>query len=541
MVALKSKLLPIAASIAVTMVFFLPFFASGGDQLSGDLSDNRLLIVILEHWRAVVDGQAPPTSPNFFAPVQGALAYSEAMCLFVPPYLLLRALTLNPYLAFQFTLVAAKILAFLALFALLRRAAGLSPELAAWAAALYAMSNMYAASLGHGQLTSHAFLPLILWLTCLAWDLLPTRPLAAHACAAAAAVIFALLFFTAYYIAFYFGLSAGLCFLIFLFLEMRQPSGRFPFRSALPLALTAASFFALGLIPFLVTYLPLYRAVGGRPYGVLQDQIMGVAQIVSPGFANVLWGGFVQSNPNLFQVNVPREIGRGWTPVTFVVFLIAAAGIWRRPKPTSAHRLGAASCLTVLLLALAATSFGGLQPWRLIHYFVPGASGVRVPQRINLVLNLAVVIVLAVWFRGKFRDPSLRKSFMRSLALTALLFLALVEQLNSGAFPGYSRHADLAYLGRVPAPPSSCRNFFVSRSDRPDPSWTQIDAMLLARKFNLPTLNGYSGLSPQGWKCEPQVTACAISLQNWARANNITAGLCALDLSSATWLPAVTE
>ncbi|HEY3439628.1 MAG TPA: hypothetical protein VGK29_02705 [Paludibaculum sp.] len=529
MAALRPKLLPLAAAIATAVIFFWPFFASSGDTLSGDLGDNRLHLAILEHWRAVGAGQAPALSPNFFAPVPGVLAYSDALFLYVPPYLLLRALALEPHLAYQLTLVALKILAFLALFALLRRAAGLSPALAAWAAALFALSNVYSVSLGHGQLASHALLPLILWLACHAWDLGPTRPLAAHACSAAAAALFGLLFFTAYYIAFFFGLTLGLCLAIFFLLDLRQPAGRFPWRRALPLAASSAAVFALSLAPFLITYLPLFHATGGRSFGDAQGQTLGLAQLISPGPTNFLWGAAIQENAAFFDLSVQREAGRGWPPITACLFLLATLVICRRPKPTPAHRLAAAACLTVILLAAAATTCAGLHPWRIVYYLVPGASGIRVPQRINLVLNLAVVIVLALSFRAAFQKARYRP------ALAVLLLLVLVEQLNWNAHPGYSRQADRAFLDRIPPPPPSCRSFYSIHSPRLHRTWIQVDAMLLARRFNLPTLHGYSGITPPGWRCDTNQESCALSLQSWARQHNLSAGLCTLDMTAATW------
>ena len=130
MAALKPKLLPLAAALAAAITFFWPFFASHGDTLSGDLGDNRLHLVILEHWRAAVAGQAPALSPNFFAPDPGVLAYSDAVLLCVPPYLLLRALTLEPHLAYQRTLFALQRLPCVALFALLCRSPLLAPAIA---------------------------------------------------------------------------------------------------------------------------------------------------------------------------------------------------------------------------------------------------------------------------------------------------------------------------------------------------------------------------------------------------------------------------
>lgn len=531
MAALKSKLLPLAAALAAAVIFFWPFFASHGDLLSGDLGDNRLHLVILEHWRAVAAGQASSLSPNFFAPVPGVLAYSDALFLYVPPYLLLRAITLEPYLAYQLTLIALKFLAFLSLFALLRRAASLSPALAAWAAALFALSNVYSVSLGHGQLAAHAFLPLILWLVCLAWDLLPTRPLAAHSCAAASSSLFGLLFFTAYYIAFFFGLTLALCLAIFFLLDLRQPAARFPWRRALPLAASSAAAFALSLSPFLITYIPLLHATGGRSFGDAQGQTLGLAQLISPGPANFLWGATIQHGSAFFDLAAPRESGRGWPPFTACLFLFCSIAICRRPTPTPAHRLAAAACLTVLFLSVAATTCAGLHPWRLIYYLVPGASGIRVPQRINLVLNLAVVIVLALSFRAAFQKSRFRP------ALAALLLLVLVEQLNWNAHPGYSRRADRALLDRIPPPPPACRSFFSIHSPRLHRTWIQVDAMLLARRFNIPTLNGYSGTLPPGWRCDANQESCALSLQSWALQHNLSSGLCTLDITTATWAP----
>ena len=61
----------------------------------------------------------------------------------------------------------------------------------------------------------------------------------------------------------------------------------------------------------------------------------------------------------------------------------------------------------------------------------------------------------------------------------------------------------------------------------------QIDAMLVAQKIGIPTINGYSGNVPIGWNLLD--SAAASYEQNaraWAAHRGIAAGLCRFDMVS---------
>src|SRR5581483_2212301 len=110
--ALSFAALSVVVALAATGVFFRAFLTSHGNLIAGDTGDNRFIIAILEHWRAVARGQASFTSPNFFWPERGVLGYSESLFLMAVPYGLFRALGLDIYLAFESCLIVLRLIGF---------------------------------------------------------------------------------------------------------------------------------------------------------------------------------------------------------------------------------------------------------------------------------------------------------------------------------------------------------------------------------------------------------------------------------------------
>lgn len=74
------------------LVFFRSAFTSGFDRLIGDDADTRFIVYIYEHWVQVAKGNASWTSPEFFYPTKGTLAYSDTYLLNEVFYLPLRGL-----------------------------------------------------------------------------------------------------------------------------------------------------------------------------------------------------------------------------------------------------------------------------------------------------------------------------------------------------------------------------------------------------------------------------------------------------------------
>ena len=100
------------------LVFFRHGFTSGFDQITGDVGDTRMAIYLHEHWVEVLRGHASWTSPDIFYPVKGALGYTDTYLLNEVFYLPLRAAGLDPFLAFQWTLILLSGVGFVGMFVL---------------------------------------------------------------------------------------------------------------------------------------------------------------------------------------------------------------------------------------------------------------------------------------------------------------------------------------------------------------------------------------------------------------------------------------
>jgi hypothetical protein len=93
----------------------------------------------------------------------------------------------------------------------------------------------------------------------------------------------------------------------------------------------------------------------------------------------------------------------------------------------------------------------------------------------------------------------------------------------------------------------SCRSFFMKPASRDymsraDDMWGlySIDAMFIALKTSIPTLNGYSALAPPGWSMshahEPGYLP---AVGNWIAQNRLQ-GVCMLDIDARTMQPYAT-
>ena len=210
----------VVVGLATTAIFFRDFLASHGNLIAGDTGDSRFIIAILEHWRAVVHGQASFTSPNFFWPERGVLGYSESLFLMAVPYGVLRGLGLDHYLAFEIGLAVFRLIGFFSMLWLLRAFARVSRPIAVVGATLFSLSNLYYMALGHSQLMTAVFVPLMCSFAVKSWQESKcgnrTRSVRD---ASITGLLLALVLFTSFYVG-WFTMLAGATVLI-VFISMR--------------------------------------------------------------------------------------------------------------------------------------------------------------------------------------------------------------------------------------------------------------------------------------------------------------------------------
>ncbi len=517
------------------------------------MGDNRLYVTILEHWWAVLHDRATFTNPNFFWPESHVLGYSDAVFLYAIPYVLLRYLGFDYYLSFELTLIALKILGFLAMLWLLRSFVRLSQPVALVGASLFTLSNLYYISVGHPQLLSVVFVPLLCCLTLSYQRRYESgRKAAAIAYLLSASALLGLSFFTSYYIAWFTVLvasgvlAAGTAGAIII---RRSLAPLTEFASALRKhaanIVLALLVFGATMVPFFMTYIPVLEATGGRSYAETFPYCAEPVDVINIGLSNWMWGDTLK--PLLMPLGSrfgAAEKERGWTPFLLLTCVgaatLASIGVLKTP-PGRVHcrdsyaKLAALLGISTGILWALSINVGGHSLWWLVFSVFPGASAIRVPVRISHVLNIPVIVVVAITLE-KTAARSRRRGLRQVIIALCGMTLA-AEQINVGHYHGLDRARETKNLGVVKAPPPACKAFVATRpenANRP-PYADQVDAMLVARTYNIPTLNGYSGWLPANWGLFNFDKDYLEHAKHWARAKGVTEGLCGCDFRTGVW------
>jgi hypothetical protein len=538
------------------VIFFRDFLISGFNLIAGTVGDNRFIIAILEHWRALAHGQASFTSPNFFWPQRDVLGYSESLFLFSLPYAVGRGAGLDPYIAFELTLILFKAVGFFSMLWLFRSFIGVSRSVALVGSTLFTLSNQYFVDSEHAQLVMVAFVPLLACLACAAWVAIgrgQTR--LGHVYSGTFGLLLALVLFTSFYIGWLAMLAAGLVIASALLLRLLQARDLSALREwarlatgRIPLFATAVLVFAVAIIPFLITYLPALKETSGRPF---QEDLLYSARpmdLINVGRGNWVWGRALEAVMiwSGHGPMTPGEAQRGWP--LLILALIATGLLPGFRTRADRGRSGLLQCHRSLLAATLGVSFligwvisvkfGERSLWWLVFEFIPGGAAIRVPARFNIVLNILAVIIACLVLEN-LRNRGRR---VWRIAYWGMSFFLVAEQINAGSNHLIHRNSEKSIFARVRRPPSTCRSFFLAYPAReheapPVPYVIQLDAMLVARTYDIPTVNGYSGWFPPGWAFLIFDKGYIQNVRKWARAKSVTRGLCALDLRDGSWTP----
>ena len=116
----------------------------------------------------------------------------------------------------------------------------------------------------------------------------------------------------------------------------------------------------------------------------------------------------------------------------------------------------------------------------------------------------------------------------------------MLEQI--GTSPSVNDRADELARIAAPAPPADCKAFFVTQAKGQDASSDamsryphNVEAMLIAERVHLPTINGYSTFLPPGWDfADPTRGDYLERVRNYADRYRII-GLCPLNLETLRW------
>ena len=543
LVAWRLAICAFAYLLAMAICFRDPLL-SGMDLGFGYRADGLIELSILEHWNNVLHGHGAWNTPLYFHPYRDTLGYNDGYLLYGLTYSVLRH-WFDPFLSDTLNVFVIKTTGFFAVLILIGKVFRWPFAVAIMAAVLFTVANSLAVQAVHAQLQSIALLPVLMIFACLAARFETAGRLArARSCAVAAAAVTAMWLITSYYLAWFTLFLAGV-FLACLWLQTPRALRLGRTRALvqahwLTIAIALASF-VLFCAPFLWVYLPKVLETGGHPFKDALRYLVTPYDPINVGPGNLLWGWI---NRYVFGTFAPAQFitgehESGFPLILFALFARAAYLVLKdggRRLDRPATPLLRAFTWAILASWLLTIQLGPLSPWRLVVAIVPGANGLRTVLRYQLFLTLPVLIVISAVYRDRFMQL-LRT---RPALAAALICLLVLENLNLESAAHLHRSDQLAALGAIPSPPPSCRSF-VLVSARPHEGLYvnarasavyphNVDAMVLAQRWRLPTINGYSTFNPPDWNfADPLAPDYAARVQAYAVRHDLH-GLCRLDM-----------
>ena len=169
--------------------------------------------------------------------------------------------------------------------------------------------------------------------------------------------------------------------------------------------------------------------------------------------------------------------------------------------------LAAGLSMAVLLTWLLMLKIHGLSLWWLVYKLIPGAGSIRAVYRFQHVLTFPLAIVIAIGLHqsinyAKYNITSYVKRLIFFLFLAVVAVLLIGEEFNTASLAHYSKQQQRKMLAGISLPPQQAKVFALLPAEGSGKPFyeSQIDAVIVAQKFGLHTINGYSGNSPPGWE-----------------------------------------
>lgn len=481
---------------------FLFHLLDGFRTTTVDDLDGRLILGIHEHWVGVFSGRADWTDMRIFWPLERTLGFSDTFFLTALPYSAFRFVGMDPYVSFSLMEFFLMLVGYVSCYALVRRTLDAAPGKAAFLAFLFVSTSLIhnAFAHSHPQLLVIWLIPIFLWGILLsikagklAWIVAPL-----------AGGWLGLLFLTAYYVSWYFVFFCGVLGVVFLIFWLVGLIDVRDFLRAdrrwIRLILLGVGF-GVGLIPFLYLYLPVHSQYGvAREWGETALTVPSIREFFNQGDYNWMWSG-LRGFLGLVPEKWPQARSMGFGPFLFGLFVFGSVFVLRGARNVDGERKPGAVFVAAVVIAtwvclLLNFRIGDFTLWRYVYQSVPGASAMTFFHRFNFVLILPILWIIGHTLNGVKPDTPVRRYL-----LGILLLLVVLEQQPARISDYHQNYQKmLTRIDHVMPPPEDARVFYIRRSVSGE-KWqhAQLDAMQVAQKFNLATVNGYSGLYPKDW------------------------------------------
>lgn len=526
--------------VVALYAFFWKQIGTGFDLVFGDPYDAVIEAFLVSHWHWVLQLKQAFNNPNYFYPFGNTLGYNDGYLLYGVVAAFFRGLGFDLLRSAEFAHVVFKLIGYLGMYALLRIVNRPNYLLNAVCAAIFVDALSSSAQANHGQLFTLGLAPVASVFLIGAYKAVRDVNSRGYLHNGVIFVlIYALWLMTSFYMAFFYGLFLIIFAISYLMFDRQAVVG--PFLAAVarerrPDTLWLGLIAILAILPFLMVYIPQLFATGGHAYSEISQYTLkplDLFNISSPGW---IWGSVFVAIASRF----PFAFGNGehvvgFTPVFFVVFCWAAYLIWKNKI-----RLGGAYFPLIALVAATAFSLilgigvNGYSLWSLVYYLVPGGRGVRVVARYYIFLVFPVTLICA------YGLGMVRNAYPKIVIFLALFVLA--EQVVEHHRTGLNVKEELQIVENLPHPPASCKAFFSINpaaygwgGDAFEFLRNNVQAMLIADKFNLPTINGNASFSPAAWNFGNAPREVYLQrVQDYIQATKIS-DVCGVNIKEKKW------
>ncbi|MBF0362452.1 MAG: hypothetical protein HQK49_15650 [Oligoflexia bacterium] len=529
-------------------------FAPILDGLIGNSGDARLNTLIMEHWYDFYRGISTFKELPVFYPNENALGYTDLLIAYSWPYAFFRAVGADIFRAQQLTLILLHLIGTLALIYLLIKKFKFNIFFTSIATIIIFFSNSYYLNSHHTQLFAFSFLP---FLGLLIFSLVENiNNQKKRICYAIFSILFLnLLFYTSFYIAYFtlffifiFSLVTAIIFRI-LYKEILNNSQILKRLKEIKLELLCYfSTFVITLIPFFLIYLPVMKEAGKRPWGEVRSMLPSLIDYINISYSNLTWGPLLHLiSPSLQERVNSIELESGFPLITFFLFWLAFFYYIKklilliRSKSKNEnlntivfHKMLINISLSIsvfVMLVLQLKFSNDFSLWWNIYRYFPGGSAIRVVARANLFLTFPMAIVICTFLSSKLK---------KKILLTFLIAVLFLENINLKQMCKWNISDIRKTYWSTTLPPTQCKIFYIiedpANTLRNDHYNYQLDAWMIASRFNIKTLNGYSGQSPIGWSLFEVNNSSKyyIGVQAWISKHKLT-DVCSYNLSNYLW------
>lgn len=266
------------------------------------------------------------------------------------------------------------------------------------------------------------------------------------------------------------------------------------------------------LLPFVKTYLPLLKSTGGYLWEETAIFLPEIADLINVGSGNLLETGLMEQL-NLGARGYVDELIIGFS-IFFWILILGIALLYKfyilrntmERLDLLISNLAIVGFLGILLVLRL--SANGVSLWWLVAQIIPGAKSIRTACRWILFLSLPFSIYIAIAGNRLMNAKQIGKT-KRYLSVTGVVALILLSYLfdmrNEGVYATVSVASGMDYMESVSEPPEECAVFYIKdTSGESDYSifaccLAQMKAYEIANKYDIKTINGYSGQFPEGW------------------------------------------